>query len=418
MSEKQINRLSILILTSEYPNPNSTYDTPVVHFFAREWEKSGYNVRVIHYRSTFPRLFYWISSIMGNLVRKIFKTDFIPTQRIRDRIQYNLDGVLIFSEPIFKLFPHIRYSKAVINLQLRKIIEWNKLNSFTPDIIIGHFLNPQLILIPELKKNYPKSVTSLVFHENPLTIKKVFKKDYALLLRKIDFLGFRYLKMKEDFLNLYGNDFKTFICPSGIPEKYIIKKIPTRNLDKQIIRFCYAGMLIPLKNVSVTIDALILAFPNRNFEFTIIGKGMLESQLKAKVHELGLDDIIKFKSHLSRDEVQALMELSDCFVMVSEPEAFGLVYLEAMAKGCITIGTKGQGIDGVILNGYNGFLCSANNVNELSNIFKQISSMSSDDLINIKSNAIMTAREMTDEKVAKLYLENLNIYSPHNEINK
>jgi len=34
--------------------------------------------------------------------------------------------------------------------------------------------------------------------------------------------------------------------------------------------------------------------------------------------------------------------------MVSAPETFGLVYLEAMAKGCIVIGTKNWGIDGIV----------------------------------------------------------------------
>ena len=56
---------------------------------------------------------------------------------------------------------------------------------------------------------------------------------------------------------------------------------------------------------------------------------------------------------------------ADCFVMVSSREAFGLVYLEAMAKGCIVIGTKGQGIEGIVKHGENGFLCKARDVNEL-----------------------------------------------------
>ena len=49
------------------------------------------------------------------------------------------------------------------------------------------------------------------------------------------------------------------------------------------------------------------------------------------------------------------MEESDVFAMVSSPETFGLVYIEAMAKGCVTIGSKGEGIDGVIVNNENGF---------------------------------------------------------------
>ena len=42
--------------------------------------------------------------------------------------------------------------------------------------------------------------------------------------------------------------------------------------------------------------------------------------------------------------------------MISQGEAFGLVYLEAMARGCITIASRGEGFDGIIKDGINGFL--------------------------------------------------------------
>ena len=48
------------------------------------------------------------------------------------------------------------------------------------------------------------------------------------------------------------------------------------------------------------------------------------------------------------DSAQTIIHNADCFVMVSSREAFGLVYVEAMAKGCIVIATKGQGMDGII----------------------------------------------------------------------
>ena len=44
------------------------------------------------------------------------------------------------------------------------------------------------------------------------------------------------------------------------------------------------------------------------------------------------------------------------FVMPSVREGFGIVYLEAMANGCITIGTQNEGIADLIRDGYNGFL--------------------------------------------------------------
>ncbi len=47
--------------------------------------------------------------------------------------------------------------------------------------------------------------------------------------------------------------------------------------------------------------------------------------------------------------------------MPSINEGFGIVYLEAMASGCITIGTEGEGIADLIVSGENGFLVPPDN---------------------------------------------------------
>ena len=50
---------NILLLSPLYPALDlPKTDTPVVHFFAKEWVKMGYNVRVFHYPSNFPSIYY------------------------------------------------------------------------------------------------------------------------------------------------------------------------------------------------------------------------------------------------------------------------------------------------------------------------------------------------------------------------
>jgi glycosyltransferase involved in cell wall biosynthesis len=94
--------------------------------------------------------------------------------------------------------------------------------------------------------------------------------------------------------------------------------------------------------------------------------------------------------------------------MISEGEAFGLVYLEAMSRGCITIASKNEGMDGIIKDGINGFLCESGNQFDLENKLRFISCLSTKEIKVIKINAIHTAQEYTNEKAALKYLNLIN----------
>lgn len=397
----------ILLLTAEYPNPDSNYDTPIIHYFTKEWVKMGYQVKVFHYRSIFPIVLYWGANLFNKTVKRIVGTDFVPLQRRTNTINYQMHNVNIYSVPIFKWIPHGKYSTSTIQKQLNNILSINEVDSFVPDIIIGHFYNPQLELVSKLKQYFPEAITSIVLHEGPEIIKKTYSNNYHKLFQYIDIWGFRFKNLKERFDQIFGSNYETFICHSGVPEEYIYRAQTSKQFSGKLSKFCYTGMLIPLKRVDDIIHALNSSYPEKDFELTIIGEGMEKEKLIQLVASLNLNNQIHFLGRRNRKEVQDIVNDSDCFIMVSESEAFGLVYLEAMAKGCITIGTKGQGIDGVIVDGVNGYLCVSKNPEQLADIITNINNLSSEQRLIISQNAINTAFEMTDSKVAEKYLNTL-----------
>ena len=150
-----------------------------------------------------------------------------------------------------------------------------------------------------------------------------------------------------------------------------------------------------------------MAFPAHDFEFHVVGSGAEEASLRSLTEELGLQSQVVFRGQQKREDAQKIMADADCFVMVSSREAFGLVYVEAMAKACVTVATKGQGVDGLIVEGENGFLCESNNVEALAATLKQIRSLSADQLRAISRKAVDTASELTDAKVAAYYLNQI-----------
>lgn len=69
--------------------------------------------------------------------------------------------------------------------------------------------------------------------------------------------------------------------------------------------------------------------------------------------------------------------------MISRSETFGLVYLEAMARGCITIASWREEFDGIIEDGMNGFLCEAGDSEDFARVIKKIRQMSVAELSRI-----------------------------------
>ena len=123
----------------------------------------------------------------------------------------------------------------------------------------------------------------------------------------------------------------------------------------------------------------------------------------------GCEKKVRLLGRVSREEVRKMMDRNDVFVMISRNEAYGLVYLEAMSRGMITIASKNEGFDGIIEDGKNGFLCEAGNVAELTRVINRIRSMNEEELQAISENAWKTAAELTDRKVANAYLNSLSM---------
>lgn len=127
--------------------------------------------------------------------------------------------------------------------------------------------------------------------------------------------------------------------------------------EKNINYLITLGTLKKRKNI----DLVIKAFEeiHRKYKDTkliIIGEGVLRNQLVNECKELRIEEDVKFEGRISNKKVYELMKKSNIFILPSVDEGFGICYAEAMYNGCIAIGTKGEGIDGFIIDNYNGFL--------------------------------------------------------------
>lgn len=399
---------NILFLSSMYPNPLRP-GTDVCHFYTREWVKMGYNVIVIHFRSMFPRCFTDMARLFPGLAHK-YIGNHVEMDRNMSIVEYELDGIKAFSMPIFKYIPHAKYPDKSITDAVKAIEDICLKQKFDPDAIIGHFYNPTTAVIYQYKLRHPDTKSCIVFHEGPDGLKKHYKNKAVEIMESFNIVGFRHKSMGGWFETVFGKLKRTFICYSGTKPNYLESPVPEEKVfrDTPITKFIYVGQLTYNKCVLETIEALNRSYPDKSFKLTCVGSGgTAVDDIKNLIKKYNLNDNVLFTGQIERDDIIKFYDEAECFVMISRSEAFGLVYLEAMARGCICIGTRGQGIDGVIVDGENGFLCEGGNVEELTAIIKRINGMPAEEKTRISRKARETAESLSDFNVAKLYIDSV-----------
>lgn len=400
--------MNILLLTNMYPNEkdNNPDITKVCAYFAREWVKQGHNVVVIVNSSAFPKVYYLAGKYAKKFVQGHYGITSSPNSMWSKAFEFDDAGVKVFNMPMIKFIPKGHFGEKTFRKQVENIINKLAETGFIPDVITGHWANPQVRLVADLAEHY-KVKSALVLHTDH---SKELCERYKVnnYMGKIDRFGFRSksaLERASGYLNFVN---EPFVCYSGIPEQFISNSIDVENkkTPSDKISLITVSRLLDWKYIDSVIYAASTALKDVGFCYDIVGEGPMRELLEQQVNDAGITDKVHFCGRISRDEVQNKMAENEIFVMISK-ETFGLVYLEAMLQGCIVIAGRFSGIDGIVVDGENGFLCEVGNAEELAEIFKKILRLSPEEKKRISRNAVKTAKMFTDSKVAKMYLESI-----------
>lgn len=142
--------------------------------------------------------------------------------------------------------------------------------------------------------------------------------------------------------------------------------------DKFVIS--YLGRISEYKGVQHVIDILPKLRDNfPNIAFLVMGRdeGYVRT-LKSIAEKAGVRNNIRFVVNISENEKFVALELSQIFVFPSEWEAFGIVMLEAMARGNALVSTKTEGGKFLVTEGVNGYLYEFGDSEELYQLLSQI----------------------------------------------
>lgn len=372
-----------IIILSHVVSKDSLY-CDYVHSHAKELVKKGYNVIVIACINYFPFL-----SFFNKTKKEIYELH--KDNKEQDGVKIIYKRKLSISN-LFKKskinFNGILYYFAIKNI-VKKIISENNVI-----LIDAHTFKNEGYAAYKIKKNF--NISTFVtchgssFNDCFLTkngqnlIKKIGKNiDYFVCVsdkikRQINTIGLNNVKVIYNGINFYKKN--------GIIKKNNIITVGSLTSDKNI-------------------DLVISSFNNvinflPNTKLIVIGNGPEKENLKKLSNN---NPNIVFLGKLPNKEVYKYLEENLIFLLPSSPEGFGIVYAEAMYNGCITIGTKNEGIDGFIKNGENGFLVNIDEKEITELILKILNNPTK--YSNIQNNAISSIQKLTWENNVNQYLE-------------
>lgn len=129
-------------------------------------------------------------------------------------------------------------------------------------------------------------------------------------------------------------------------------------------------------NALKRITFLVEVFADITKEFShvkliLVGDGPEKNDIMEKIVQLNLEKNIFLMGQQNRKAIRNIFDRSDCFVLPSAVETFGVAYIEAMASGLPVIATKCGGPEDFV-NESNGVLVEVDNREALYQAMKQM----------------------------------------------
>jgi phosphatidylinositol alpha-1,6-mannosyltransferase len=109
------------------------------------------------------------------------------------------------------------------------------------------------------------------------------------------------------------------------------------------------------------VDVVLRAMPEilrrcPEARYVIVGDGNDRATLERLAAQLGIAGRVEFRGELSREELCGTYREADVFVLPSQTEGFGIVYLEAMYSGLPVVAARAGGAPNVVEGGVTGIL--------------------------------------------------------------
>jgi glycosyltransferase involved in cell wall biosynthesis len=348
--------MNVLVISQMYPNTANNVSGIFVHEQVLALMKKGINVMVVSPAQ-------WIPFYIGVLPRKWESIRDIPAEDQRESVQVfhprylSIPNSILFSTSGYMMYRGIK----------DKVKEIRK--SFEFDIIHAHAAIPNgyaaMLLSRELDIPYVVTIHGSDFY-NSIHRNQILKKQVEAVIRNSS-----NAIVVSDVLRKIGEQSLRGIAPlitinNGLtPERVIAQPVDIRKLGEERIILSVAN-LKERKGIQDVIFAVARLIKEISYlKYIIVGDGPYRFELERLTHELGLAQQIVFVGQQEYHKTMQFMAACDIFVLPSWDEAFGVVYIEAMANAKPVIGCMEQGIEDIVMDSVTGFLVKPRDIDDL-----------------------------------------------------
>lgn len=160
---------------------------------------------------------------------------------------------------------------------------------------------------------------------------------------------------------------KINIIPNGVDTNQYFPGEPIP--DQGPLKLLCVARLIKRKGQHYLIEAVKrITDQGVDISLDLVGSGDAEGEYRALVESFQVEDRIKFRGYISREEIRDCYAQAHVFVLPSYNEGMSVATLEAMACGLPVIVSRTPGTDELVKEGQNGYTFEWGDVDTLTNL--------------------------------------------------
>ncbi len=361
------NMCIIQKMTEQQILPITGFPFAAMRFFKKACSTMKVLITTDLYTTTTNGVVTSVRNLMEELTKKGHE---VRVLTVSEKLKSHKEGNVYYikSVPLDIVYPDVRMPVSYRNRYLRELIAWK------PDVIHSQceYFSYQFAGYISKKTAAPIVHTYHTLYEQYVTYIFPSQKIGAyfvgvlskLRLRKADAIVAPTQKV-EHVLKDYGIQNPIYVVPSGIAlekhqnrlsEQERRERRSALGIPEDHTVLLNLGRLGTEKNLTELVELFAVALSHSSkLTLLIVGDGPARKELEERAAQLKIADHVIFTGMVDPSQVSAYYQLGDVFVSASTSETQGLTYIEAAANGLPLLCRRDPCLDGVLVEGRNGY---------------------------------------------------------------